>query len=820
MALGDLLIRVGIDANRIDKDLSKLQKNLRSKASKFSAIGSSISIGLSAPLGLLGKSAISTAAEFDTLETGLQVLAGSAEAGSKAFQNLKEFSAETPFQLQDLVRANNTLMGFGLSADEANGSLKNLGDIAAVMGSDLGGLAVAFGQSAAAGVAMTQDLNQFVNNGLPIYELLGDITGKNAGQIKEMASQGQITFPLLQQAIANATSEGGKFFEGMKKGSQTIGGVLSTFKDRVSLALGTLGSSVAEAINFKAVMDRIGQTIQKVTNYFANLDDKTKKIIVTVAAVVAALGPAMFALGSLTNVVNSAVSGLRLLNTTLLANPFGIAAAAIAAVVAGFVALYKNSESFRNAVHKLIDTLKGTFTAVFTSVKTIIQAVKESLGAFKGEAIDVKGVLLKLGEFIGKYVVKVFQLFAEYALIVVNAFIDLYNSSETFRGILFGLVAGVGTMIKEVLGSLGKFAKAIVLLFEGEFKAAGETALAGGKQLGMSMFTAAGAAMDGFKKGVESKKKILVIDPSTIVPEPAEIEKSIEKTNVGKSIVTAVANNVDKNKKRAKESFDRLLKEFTGKDIKPFMLKTTGFETVQPYKTHEAFSEALGKMGIDLNNFFQMFGSRLDKMGAKFKEKFTNIGIAITAVFQIANDLFNRNMENQLSRLDEKHNKEIAQIDASTASEEVKTARKKLAEKKYQAEVAKLKKKEAIRDKALAIFQATINTATAVAKVIANPIQAALVAALGAAQIAMIAATPIPMASGGILTAPTNILAGEYMGARNNPEIVAPLDKLKGMIGDTNISLAGNFRLEGNDLILAVEQANKSRVRQGGISLF
>ena len=97
----------------------------------------------------------------------------------------------------------------------------------------------------------------------------------------------------------------------------------------------------------------------------------------------------------------------------------------------------------------------------------------------------------------------------------------------------------------------------------------------------------------------------------------------------------------------------------------------------------------------------------------------------------------------------------------------------------------------------------------------------ALGAVIGATQIASIAAQPIPMAKGGILTGPTNILAGEYMGARNNPEIIAPLDKLKNLIGGhTNINLQGAFRLTGNDLILAVEQANKNRIRQGGQSIF
>ena len=76
MALGDLLIKVGIDGTNIGKDLAKVQRKLEASAAKFSTIGANISMGISAPLGLLANQAITTAAEFETLETGLQTLTG------------------------------------------------------------------------------------------------------------------------------------------------------------------------------------------------------------------------------------------------------------------------------------------------------------------------------------------------------------------------------------------------------------------------------------------------------------------------------------------------------------------------------------------------------------------------------------------------------------------------------------------------------------------------------------------------------------------------------------------------------------------------
>jgi hypothetical protein len=62
-------------------------------------------------------------------------------------------------------------------------------------------------------------------------------------------------------------------------------------------------------------------------------------------------------------------------------------------------------------------------------------------------------------------------------------------------------------------------------------------------------------------------------------------------------------------------------------------------------------------------------------------------------------------------------------------------------------------------------------------------------------------------ADGGIVSGPTYGLMGEYPGAKHNPEVVAPLDKLKSMIGGGG---NGEFVLRGNDLVLALQRSNSS----------
>jgi hypothetical protein len=63
-------------------------------------------------------------------------------------------------------------------------------------------------------------------------------------------------------------------------------------------------------------------------------------------------------------------------------------------------------------------------------------------------------------------------------------------------------------------------------------------------------------------------------------------------------------------------------------------------------------------------------------------------------------------------------------------------------------------------------------------------------------------------ANGGIISGPTMGLMGEYPGASSNPEVVAPLDKLKSLIGGGGGTLEA--RISGNDLLILMNKANRN----------
>lgn len=87
-----------------------------------------------------------------------------------------------------------------------------------------------------------------------------------------------------------------------------------------------------------------------------------------------------------------------------------------------------------------------------------------------------------------------------------------------------------------------------------------------------------------------------------------------------------------------------------------------------------------------------------------------------------------------------------------------------------------------------------------------------IAAGFTAAMLAMTAAAGIPaLAEGGVASGPTLALVGEYAGASGNPEVIAPLDKLRGMLQETGGDAFGGkveFKIEGRTLVGILKKEN------------
>lgn len=79
----------------------------------------------------------------------------------------------------------------------------------------------------------------------------------------------------------------------------------------------------------------------------------------------------------------------------------------------------------------------------------------------------------------------------------------------------------------------------------------------------------------------------------------------------------------------------------------------------------------------------------------------------------------------------------------------------------------------------------------------------------------------MPFANGGVVSGPTLALVGEYAGASNNPEVIAPLDKLRSMIQPQD-GIGGNvrFEIEGRKLVGVISNTTRVAAKSGRKSNF
>lgn len=336
--VGRLFVQIGADIKGFQAGMAKVEATLKDVGSSVSSVGRSFTAGLTLPIAGAGAMALKTASNYESLRVQLNTLTGSAEEGARAFERLVEFSAGTPFQLQDLVRANNTLLGFGMNSDDAFESLQRLGDISSATGGDLQAIAVAFGQSSAEGKLFTRDIRQLINQGVPAIKLLSESMGVAQSEILNLAEQGEISFDILQESFRKATEEGGIFAGSTERQSQTISGVFSTLKDNVSIALAELGQTIFDTFNLKEVIQQTTSFIGQLVDRFQNLSDETKKRILIIVGVIGAGGPLLIALGGIISILGSVAGAFSLLFSpvTLIIGLFALVAIATQNVIDNF----------------------------------------------------------------------------------------------------------------------------------------------------------------------------------------------------------------------------------------------------------------------------------------------------------------------------------------------------------------------------------------------------------------------------------------------------------------------------------------------------
>ena len=187
-------------------------------------------------------------AELQTQRTALIQLTGSVDSANKIISELQAFGNVTPFTSSELIEQSKRLKAFGFETADLVDTVKRLSDVAGATGADLSGISTAFGQILAKGKLQREEELQLLERGVDITSELKRITGLQGEEFESAMRKGKIGADLVNQALINLTSEGGVFFGGASKQSQTLNGQLSTFQDNVETLARTIGEVLTPAL--------------------------------------------------------------------------------------------------------------------------------------------------------------------------------------------------------------------------------------------------------------------------------------------------------------------------------------------------------------------------------------------------------------------------------------------------------------------------------------------------------------------------------------------------------------------------------------------
>lgn len=700
------------------------------------------------------------------------------------------------FEASDLAEVLGTQLGLssslGVSFQETSAFIatytKVTGDAKAASTS-FGGVMMALAKTTP---QMERALNQVGMTGDSVRESLGE-KGLRATLIDIKTAFEDNDVPLTQffsksQALKGVLGVLGNQTETYGEVLESMGGSAGFVADGFETLSKTTGFKMQKAFNdlkisameLGAVLMPVFTTIVKgvtgIGKAFSNLDSGTKKLVVGAAALLAFSGPLMTLAGGIVTAIGMILSPVGLVVVaigaifTLIYQNWGSVKGILVQFVNFFIELYNESMGFRGMIQAVVFTLKTVLAFAIFWGKTMA----DMFVAMKNSAMKVLGG-------IGDIILGIFTL-------------DKSKIEKGFKQ----ATSGMGDYIAEQFGNIEKNAA--------EF----------GKK-----------TAENFAKGVEETTNA---KPLRLITED-DVQGTVD--DVGAWFEDKLGQ--VKNKIQGFMGGSILAVPEGGGDPKDPKTGGTGGtddleDTLAKKKTliqqyldwsSENYEDFEGRVGEVWGEISKHAGAALNGIGnlmsAQHEKAMTELSNKETAEQESMDKEFERNalrIENSKmsqEQKDEALNQLKAKFDGKQA----------ILDEKFDAKKKALQQKQAKRDKAMKIASAIMGTAEAIvtaltAGPIAGPILAGLMAGLGAAQIATIASTPLPMASGGIVFGPTNALVGEYPGAQNDPEVVAPLSKLKGMLGNSmaqNVQLNVGGVLKGEDIFLANDQTDNQRER-------
>lgn len=240
-------------------------------------------------------------------------------------------------------------------------------------------------QALGSGVLQGDEFKSIAEAAPILLDTIAEYMGKSRAEIKKLGSEGQLTADVIFKAISGASE---KFGEQAAKMPMTMGQALTVFSNNWQ-------SMVSKLLNDSGAMSGIAAIIKLIAD---NLNLVVPIVAGFAVAVAAAVAPTLA------------------LNVALLANPFGIVAVAIGAVI-GFIAQFGDEiDVFRDGWSNLSDVIQAVWQVITETIGEAVDTVKswfgeltawvdESVGGWSAVFERVMGLISStIGAYINVYI--------------------------------------------------------------------------------------------------------------------------------------------------------------------------------------------------------------------------------------------------------------------------------------------------------------------------------------------------------------------------------------------------------------------------------
>ncbi len=379
-------VNITQEAGRIKAELQGISTTARREADETSRAIRSLGMAIASYFSFTAmkgftQDVVRVRGEFQQLGIALETMLGSKAKADRLQSDIVSMAAKTPFSLQEVAQGVKQLLAFQESQESVIDTTKRLGDISAGLSVPIGRLIMAYGQVRAKGRLMGDDLRQFTEAGIPMIAELAKHFGVTQDKINDMVSAGKVGFEDVRAVLLKLTDEGGMFFNLMEKQSKSLTGMVSNLGDAWERMLNQIGESNEEVL---------AGSIQMLTNLVENYQrviDALKVIAISYGTYRAALVATAVAKNGLTVAESLHYAWLlavekaqKILNATILKNPYAWAAAGIAAIVSGLMLMAKRAREVslaQESLTKINDEAARSYTEQKASIDTLLATARD-----------------------------------------------------------------------------------------------------------------------------------------------------------------------------------------------------------------------------------------------------------------------------------------------------------------------------------------------------------------------------------------------------------------------------------------------------------